>query len=357
MRILQIIDSLDAGGAEQMAVSYANVLVDTLGFSALIATRKEGLLKNKLNPNVSYLALNKKHTFDFKALFSLRHFVIENQVDCVHAHSTSFFIAFLLKITLPRVHLIWHDHYGNSEFLNKRSKFLLQMIVPFFDGIITVNQKLKFWAKKNRLSKNILYLPNFPCKNEDEIVSTILNGIHGKRIVCLANLRIQKNHFLLLEVANQLKKSHPDWTFHLVGKDFEDAYSIAIKNKIKELQLENQVFLYGSRTDVSSILNQSTIGILTSESEGLPVALLEYGMHQLPVVVTSVGEIPSIVSNGVNGYLVSSHDVVSFNEALITLISDVSMRNKTAFNLHQKILEDFSSNGVVKKYIHWLAQI
>jgi glycosyltransferase involved in cell wall biosynthesis len=143
----------------------------------------------------------------------------------------------------------------------------------------------------------------------------------------------------------------------LVGKDFEDAYSIAIKNKIKELQLENQVFLYGSRTDVSSILNQSTIGILTSESEGLPVALLEYGMHQLPVVVTSVGEMPSIISNGINGYLVSSHDVVSFNEALNTLISDVSMRNKTAFNLHQKILEDFSSNGVLKKYIHWLAQI
>ena len=59
--------------------------------------------------------------------------------------------------------------------------------------------------------------------------NTILQGIQGKRIVSLANLRVQKNHFLLLEVAKKVKLSHPEWTFHLVGKDFEDDYSKEIK--------------------------------------------------------------------------------------------------------------------------------
>lgn len=356
MRILQIIDSLDAGGAERMAVSYANVLVDTLGFSALVTTRKEGPLLNQIDSKVTYLFLNKKKQIDFGALWRLRLFIIQNSITHIHAHSTSFFIAFLLKLFCPYLKLMWHYHYGNDKIISSKRILIFKIIIPFFNGVIVVNQNLKIWIENKLKLKKVIYLPNFAHTNK-ETKKTILFGVEGKQIVSLANLRPDKNHFLLLEVANQLKKSHPDWTFHLVGKDFEDAYSIAIKNKIKELQLENQVFLYGSRTDVSSILNQSTIGILTSESEGLPVALLEYGMHQLPVVVTSVGEIPSIVSDGVNGYLVSSHDVVSFNEALITLISDVSMRNKTAHNLHQKILEDFSSNGVLKKYIQWLAQI
>jgi len=356
MRILQIIDSLEAGGAERMAVSYANVLVDTHGFSALVTTRKEGPLLNQIDSKVTYLFLNKKNQIDFGALWRLRLFVIQNSITHIHAHSTSFFIAFLLKMLCPYLKLMWHYHYGNDKIISSKRILIFKIIIPFFNGVIVVNQNLKIWIENKLKFKKVIYLPNFAHTNK-EAKKTILCGVEGKRIVSLANMRTDKNHFLLLEVANQLKKSHPDWTFHLVGKDFEDAYSIAIKNKIKELQLENQVFLYGSRTDVSFILNQSTIGILTSESEGLPVALLEYGMHQLPVVVTSVGEMPSIISDGVNGYLVSSHDVVSFYEALNTLISDVSMRNKTAFNLHQKILEDFSSNGVLKKYIHWLAQI
>jgi glycosyltransferase involved in cell wall biosynthesis len=53
-----------------------------------------------------------------------------------------------------------------------------------------------------------------------------------------------------------------------------------------------------------NILSQSTIGILTSASEGLPLALLEYGMAKIPVVVTNVGEMPAIVRDDINGYVV-----------------------------------------------------
>ena len=70
--------------------------------------------------------------------------------------------------------------------------------------------------------KNVVYLPNFPSAENYVMEKTILQGIQGKRIVSLANLRVQKNHFLLLEVAKKVQLSHPDWTFHLVGKDFED---------------------------------------------------------------------------------------------------------------------------------------
>ena len=182
-------------------------------------------------------------------------------------------------------------------------------------------------------------------------------GVQDKRILSLANLRPDKNHFLLLEVACMLKISHPDWTFHLVGKDFEDQYSLAIKDKIKAYQLENQVFLYGSREDINCILNQSDIGILTSVSEGLPIAFLEYGMQPLPVVVTAVGELPNIINSGVNGWLVPSNDAGSFYKALIALIADNSMRNRMALALQQSVLEGYSSKRVLQKYLQWLESL
>jgi len=76
MRIVQLIDSLEAGGAERMAVNYANVLSEKIAFSGLVATRKEGVLKNQLNEGVQYLFLNKKKALDINALFRLRQFMV-----------------------------------------------------------------------------------------------------------------------------------------------------------------------------------------------------------------------------------------------------------------------------------------
>ena len=354
MRILQIIDSLDAGGAERMAVNYANALAKEVEFSGLVATRKEGPLFNQISKNVSYLYLNKKGTIDLKAIFALRKFIIENKVEIIHAHSTSFFIAFLLKLTNLSLKLIWHDHYGDSEFLSKRPSLSLRIILPFFNGIITVNQKLKIWVEYKLQIKNVVYLPNFPSEASEVAKQTILSGIQGKRIVSLANLRIQKNHFLLLEVAKKIKHSHPDWTFHLIGKDFEDDYSTQVKNLILDNNLEKTVYLYGSRNDIKNILEQSTIGILTSQSEGLPVALLEYGFYEKPVVVTNVGEIPLIIKDGQNGFLVETNSAELFYNSLVNIINNDFLLSDFGKALEKTISTNYSEQAVINQYLKWL---
>lgn len=354
MRIIQIIDSLEAGGAERMAVSYANALAEEISFSGLVATRKEGSLKGQLKGQVSYLFLNKKRSLDFKAVFRLRNYVLQHKVTVVHAHSTSFFLVFLLKLICPSLLLIWHDHYGDSEFLSKRPIRALQMTLPFFSGIIVVNQKLKLWAEQQLKFKKVLYLPNFPSEHSIVKEETVLHGINGKRIVCLANLRAQKDHFLLLEVARKLQKSYSDWTFHLVGKDFQDGYSQQIMDLIAAYHLEKNVFLYGSKDDVKNILHQSTIAVLTSQSEGLPVALLEYGLNKKPVVVTHVGEIASLVQNGKNGFLVPSKQKKMFYKALVKLVENDALQTEFGDALYEKIQDAHSEKVVIKQYLNWL---
>jgi glycosyltransferase involved in cell wall biosynthesis len=357
MRIIQIIDSLEAGGAERMAVSYANALADTIDFSGLVVTRKEGPLLNQIDEKVSYLFLNKKGLIDFKAVLRLRRFVKQHKVTHVQAHSTSFFLAFLVKLSCPLLQLIWHDHYGDSEFLNKRPIQVLRMTLPFFSRIVSVNQKLKEWTEQKLKFKNVIYLPNFAVKENAVLADTILKGMEGKRIVCLANLREQKNHFLLLDVAKKLKESHPDWTFHLVGKDFEDDYASKIKQGIQEFDLENTVFIYGTKQDVANILNQSEIAILTSKSEGLPVALLEYGLNKKAVVVTNVGEIPRLIQDGMNGLIVGAHNEIGFYNALVYFIENEKKRIDCGYALHHTILANYSSESVLKQYLNWLKTI
>lgn len=354
MRIVQLIDSLHAGGAEKMAVSYANSLSQKIAFSGLVVSRAEGSLFSEIDTSVNYAFLNKKSVFDFSSILIFKKYLKVNNVEIIHCHSTSFFFAFLMKMMLPKIKMIWHDHYGDSEFLEKRPKFMLKICIPTFDGIIVVNQKLKLWSQEKLKFKNVIYLRNFASKQIENITETILKGEDKKRIISIANLRKQKNHELLIEVAMMLKESHIDWTFHLVGKDFQDNYSKKIKKLVIDNNLSDNIYVYGTKKDIANILNQSEIAILTSKSEGLPVTLLEYGFNKKPVIVTDVGEISSIITNNVNGYIVPSDNAQLFYEKLVKLIENDIIRKNFSTNLEATIHNYFSEEVIIKQYLNWL---
>lgn len=353
MRILQLIDSLEGGGAERMAVNYANGLLDYSSFSGLAVSRKTGILENEINPGVQKFYLNKKRKLDVMSILKLRQIVVQNKVEWIHAHSTSFFIACCVKIIYPKIKIAWHDHYGNSDFLNNRNSLALKIASLLFDRIIVVNDKLKVWAATHLYCKHILFIPNFADLPSTKNTTT-LKGQKGKRIVCLANLRPQKNHSLLLEVARMLREKEPNWSFHLVGQDFNDTYSNQIQNKIKEYKLENHVYLYGSCQDVSGILDQCNIGVLTSLSEGLPVAIIEYGLKKLPVVATNVGDVNKLIIDEYSGLLINDHNIDDFFSKLKRIIDNATLANTLGYNLESIVLKEYSKKSVINIYLNFL---
>ena len=356
MRIIQIIDSLNAGGAEKMAVNYANILADKIDFSGLIATRKQGDLKHLLDPKVNYLFLNKKNIFDLKAVLKLKSFCKINKIEIIQAHSSSYFICCLIKILLPTIKIIWHDHNG-GVVPRRQGQIYIQIFSIFFAGIISVNQELKNWALKNLICKNVIYLSNFSVAAVSEKKETILKGIDGKRILCLANLRFQKNHLMLVKVANILKQSHPEWTFHFVGKDFNDQYSEVLKSKIIENNLHKSIYLYDSRQDIEHIIFQSDICVFSSISEGLPVSLLEYGLQKKPVLSTRVGEIQYILKDGINGFLVPIDEVQQFYIQLLKLIENQDIRINFGNELFITINKNHGQQTVISNYLNWIKTI
>lgn len=357
MKILQLIDSLDAGGAEMMAVSYANALNDQIEFSGIVATRKEGELKGKIENPSHYMFLNRKKVIDFNAVLNLKKYIKKNKIDFIHAHGTSFFIAVLTKIIYPKIKVVWHDHSGERANQNRDKNMLLRYCSFLFSGCVVVNHSLEDWAKKNLKSKNILYLPNFTRFNALEEKITSLKGEENKRIVCLANLREPKNHQMLVNVAALLVDQYPDWTFHFIGNDLNDNYSLQLKKSITQNSLNEIVYIYGLKMDTANIINQSTIAVLSSTSEGLPVALLEYGLLKKAVVATAVGEIPLIIKNGKNGFIVPPNEVELFLEFLIKLIENSNLRSEMGNALYKTIYQNHSQESVINQYLNWLVKI
>ena len=350
MKVLQIIDSLHAGGAERVAVNFANLLANEIEASFICVTREEGILKESINNKVNYLFLNKKSTLDIAAIRKLKKYIKSNKINIIQAHSSSFFLATLMKLLNKNVKIVWHDHYGNSEFLKDRKSMALKFCSNYFSHVFCVNKNLEAWAHQYLKAKSISYLPNFAVR-PDIKAETKLNGADGKRIVCLANLRPQKDHETLLKAFSEVIKEYREWTLHLVGKDFEDDYSSSIRSMIKTHNLSNHVYLYGSKPDISNILGQCEIGILTSKSEGLPLALLEYGLANLPVIATQVGEIEKVIGSEQNGILVPPNDFKSISNAIVHLILNKEIRVQFAYNFMNQIDLNYSAEAIIKRVL------
>ncbi|MBN4070660.1 glycosyltransferase [Olleya sp. AH-315-F22] len=348
MRVLQLIDSLNAGGAERVAVNIANALSLEIDKSFICATRKEGILKESIDKDVGYVFLNKQSTLDFKAILKLKRFIKEQRINIIHAHSSSFFIASIMRLFKRDLKIIWHDHYGNSEFLEKRPLQVLKVCSRSFSHIFCVNRKLEKWDKQHLHCKSVSYLQNFAVEIFTE-PTTNLFGVNGKRILCLANLRPQKDHNTLIKAFKKVNKQYPNWTLHCVGQDFNDDYSRQIFSVVNDFGFQESIFFYGSRPEVSSIIKQCEIGVLSSKSEGLPMALLEYGLNGLAVVVTDVGECKEVVSEF--GLLVPAEDYKALSNAIVNYIKNVDRRLEDSKNFQNRVNEKFSSLAVITKTV------
>ena len=351
MRIIQIIDSLDAGGAERMAVSYANALVERIEFSGLVATRKEGQLFSQIEKNVSYLFLEKKRKIDFKAVFKLRGYLKRNKIQIIHAHGSSFFTAVLVKLIFPKVKIIWHDHLGSRAKKSKGENKILIFLSIFFSSIFAVNLQLEEWSRKNLLCKKVIFVPNFAKQNNENLQITKLKGTEGKRIVFLANLKNPKNHISILNAFWDLKLFEADWSLHLIGRDYFDSYSEVLKKFIKSHSLENHIHLYGEKSDVNYILSQSSVGVLASMEEGFPVTLLEYALEDLAVVCTDVGYCSKIIKNGVSGLLFDPTNDFELNSQLKKITEDDLLRKEMATNFKESVIRNYSEKEVMEKLI------
>jgi glycosyltransferase involved in cell wall biosynthesis len=344
LRVLQLIDSLNAGGSERMAVQLANLLNDKIDLSAIVCSRATGILEKEIYKDVRFLYLKKTKALDVLALKKLFRFVTEKKINIIHAHSTSYFLACQLKLLQPQLKIIWHDHYGNSDFLENRQKVVLAQCSYLFDSIISVNNKLKAWSEKHLNCKKVHYLENFT--SISEISSK--NNKADFRILQIANLRPQKDHLTSLKAIQRLTKKGFQFKVDYIGDHTLDPkYFKTILEFVNLHHLNDTVTFHGKRSDVIEFLKMADVGILSSESEGLPLSLLEYAQAHLPVVVTDVGQCKEVVRG--NGKVVEPKNPEALAEAIEFYITNEKLGKKHGDNLHLSVKNRFSPDKFVSR--------
>ena len=111
--------------------------------------------------------------------------------------------------------------------------------------------------------------------------------------------------------------------------------------------------MYDNRLDIAYILSQATIGVLSSKTEGLPVALLEYGLSKLPVIVTEVGDCPKLISDGVNGSVVVKENPAIFADTILELLDKGDLRKQYGLQLEKTVNKEYA----IQTYIDSLKEL
>jgi glycosyltransferase involved in cell wall biosynthesis len=349
VKILQLIDTLDPGGAERMCINISNTLCNNGIDVQLCSTRNGGSLQSELHHGIVYHCLKKKSSIDLKAFRKLIDILKTEKIDLIHAHSTSLFWAVAAKTFNRNLKIIWHDHLGRRINYAK-ANWIYKLISSKIDAIIAVNMELAEWSRKHMKvpSSRIIFMNNFPLLKE--------TGRHPDpeyfTVVCLANILPVKDHETLIRaigLINERKLSKP-LRIIFAGAYTNDYYISNLKKVINKLNLNSIIEFAGSVDDTAGLLAIADCGVLSSVSEGMPVSLLEYGLARLPVVVTDVGQCAEVVGNGKYGRIVPARDPEAMANELFSIITDSTGSYKMGINLHDHILKNYGPDHFVNEY-------
>jgi glycosyltransferase involved in cell wall biosynthesis len=135
----------------------------------------------------------------------------------------------------------------------------------------------------------------------------------------------------------------------LVGGAGNQAYRQRIEKEISQGNLAGRVSWLGSRSDVAAILKACDIGVLSSVSEGLPLALIEYGLAGLAAVATRVGQCEEVLAEGRAGLLVPPASPAELAMAILSLLESPERRRALAARLVERVRERYGEEQALEQ--------
>ena len=171
-------------------------------------------------------------------------------------------------------------------------------------------------------------------------------------LIYIGYFSMYKRIDLLLDVVARLCKRYPDLGIALLGDGvlFEQMKAYA-----RELGIEENVTFLGWQKNPIKWLQRSRIFVMTSDSEGLPMAMIEALSCGLPVVVPDVGDITTVARHEYNALIVNRGGVDGFVAAISRLLENEKLYDylsQNALRLKKEKAVEYSLGNVRKIWEH-----
>lgn len=172
--------------------------------------------------------------------------------------------------------------------------------------------------------------------------------LSAKQVIAVGRLSYEKGFDMLLETWRYVEVEHPDWTLAIYG-DGEN--KPALEEYVEQNNIQN-VSINSHTTNIREKYLESSIFVLSSRTEGMPMVMLEIMAHGVPVVSFDCPCGPSdIIDNGKDGILVPLNDTKKLAEGICQLIENKTEREAMGAAAIEKIESKFTQDIIMPQWI------
>ena len=351
MKILQLIDDLGIGGAQKLL----------LGFSRAARTRGHHVAVMSLNDSpaspidselrslgIPVQLLGGTGMLDIRRYRALVQFLRRERFDIVHTHLLTSNILGGIAVHLSGTPVVGSLHNTDpwSGRHAKVKQWLEYLILRrWTQRTIAVGHIVAERHVEKLRPAGLDVVPNavplidpLPADERRRLRMELVGDPDRPIVLTLGRLTRQKGYDILLQAFATVHQSHPDACLLIAGSgpDHEVLTALAAS-----LGLNEHARLLGPRSDPERLLGAADIFVSSSRWEGLPLVVLEAMAARLPVVATSVGDIPRVLTEN-TGLLVPPDDAGALAAELGRLLGDVGLRQNLGQGARARIESEYS---------------
>lgn len=353
MKIDFIISTLRGGGAERVLTLLANSLSNKDNFKINIITLFEGEDHYDVNPSINRVVLNgskslPSHTIrSFTNLFKYYR-KKSNRPDIIISFITLTNLIAILVAKLLSIKIIAQEHNSHLRYMKNRKGLtnLTRKYIYNKADLVTVltSFDIDYYRK---YGVNVKVMLN-PCT-----FKPIEDNSHKREKIILAVGNLNRYHHKgfdnLIEFISPILKNNPDWTLRIAGSGDEGLKTL--EALVEKHNVEKQIIFVGFISNISELMKKSSIFILPSRFEGLPMVLLEAMSLGMACIAYNCKTGPSdIINNRSNGLLIDDQNKQAMSKGLVELMQNDTLRALLSEN-GIKSLERYQIDTIVNDYI------
>ena len=338
IKIIHIVESLKLGGLEKVVESIClgldkykyDVSVYCVASGGEIANqlRAKGFVVKVLGINNYYNPLN---------IVKLYKNLVKDSPDIVQTHG--YFSSVIGRIAAIQSGVNVIINHVHTAFYNMKVRNVIidKFLNRFTDETIYVSKASRESFRKAgyKIDKSIIIY------NAVDADAYTINKdpLNEKIITIVASLNDYKGHIYLLKAMRLALEDISEIKLWVIG---DGPLREELKKEVKDLGIEKSVIFFGKKNNIPELLGKTSVFVLSSLREGLPVSLVEAMASALPVIGTDTGGIPEIVRNKENGYIVPPCDERALCKAILDMFSNEEKLEKMGQRSRELFERSFS---------------